>query len=224
MIDPELDTDGDGLKDIDEVERYGTNPNVADTDGDGFDDRDEIVEKAFDADNNNFQFNPLIADVPQSHLPHRQRGRHADRLLQPDPRGVRLRRPHPEGGPRAAPRAGEGHRSRRPRRARRVPLRHRSRGSGHRRRRLLRLPRGLGLDDHRRRHGGDAPGVPQPPAPRLRRRRLHRLRGVRGGHRSYGGHPEPGPHRDRAHRDPPRASAPTSPSPWRIPTPTPGTG
>ncbi|MFN3199689.1 MAG: LamG-like jellyroll fold domain-containing protein [Bradymonadia bacterium] len=64
-IDPTLDTDEDGLTDVEELERYGTNPFVADTDGDGFDDYNEVVEKAFDAENNNFQFNPLIADVPQ---------------------------------------------------------------------------------------------------------------------------------------------------------------
>jgi hypothetical protein len=33
-IDPTLDTDGDGLPDVDEIEIYGTNPNTYDTDGD----------------------------------------------------------------------------------------------------------------------------------------------------------------------------------------------
>ncbi|MFN3199694.1 MAG: LamG-like jellyroll fold domain-containing protein [Bradymonadia bacterium] len=65
MIDPDLDTDGDGLTDVDEINQHGTNPLVADTDGDGFDDFNEVVEKAFDPENNNFQFNPRIADVPQ---------------------------------------------------------------------------------------------------------------------------------------------------------------
>jgi hypothetical protein len=33
-IDPTLDTDGDGLTDVEEIETYGTNPNTYDTDGD----------------------------------------------------------------------------------------------------------------------------------------------------------------------------------------------
>lgn len=33
-IDPTLDTDGDGLPDVDEIDIYGTNPNTYDTDGD----------------------------------------------------------------------------------------------------------------------------------------------------------------------------------------------
>ncbi|MFA6474648.1 MAG: hypothetical protein WCV88_00420 [Patescibacteria group bacterium] len=37
----ELDTDKDGLRDIDE-KRYGTDPLKADTDGDGFTDKEEI--------------------------------------------------------------------------------------------------------------------------------------------------------------------------------------
>lgn len=60
----ETDTDGDGLTDVKETTIYFTNPEVIDTDGDGYDDYEEIVIKAFDATTNNFQFNPLIADVP----------------------------------------------------------------------------------------------------------------------------------------------------------------
>jgi len=67
-IDPELDTDGDALTDIEEIERYGTSPTVADTDGDGFSDREEIFEKAFDPETDNYQFNPLIADVPDLNI------------------------------------------------------------------------------------------------------------------------------------------------------------
>lgn len=39
---PDADSDGDGLTDTDETERYGTDPQIADTDGDGIDDGDEV--------------------------------------------------------------------------------------------------------------------------------------------------------------------------------------
>jgi len=38
-----LDSDGDGLSDVDEQQRYNTNPDKSDTDGDGLTDRDEIM-------------------------------------------------------------------------------------------------------------------------------------------------------------------------------------
>jgi len=41
-VDPNKDTDGDGLTDAEE-EFYGTDPNNPDTDGDGFSDFEEIV-------------------------------------------------------------------------------------------------------------------------------------------------------------------------------------
>ena len=41
-IDPEADTDNDGIKDIDEIELFGTDPENADTDGDGLSDYDEL--------------------------------------------------------------------------------------------------------------------------------------------------------------------------------------
>ncbi|MEW5756617.1 MAG: LamG-like jellyroll fold domain-containing protein [Pseudomonadota bacterium] len=59
------DSDGDGLSDELEINTYRTNPEVRDTDGDGFDDYEEIITKAFSAQTNNFQFNPLIADAPK---------------------------------------------------------------------------------------------------------------------------------------------------------------
>jgi len=37
-----VDSDGDGIRDIDEVEKYGTNPNSKDTDNDGLSDYEEI--------------------------------------------------------------------------------------------------------------------------------------------------------------------------------------
>lgn len=43
-IDPEADTDGDGVKDIDEIELFGTDPEIADTDGDGLSDHDELYD------------------------------------------------------------------------------------------------------------------------------------------------------------------------------------
>jgi len=38
----DVDTDGDGIRDVDEVEKYGTNPSSRDTDSDGLSDYDEI--------------------------------------------------------------------------------------------------------------------------------------------------------------------------------------
>jgi len=58
------DTDGDGITDVDEA-TFGTSPTVKDSDGDGFSDFKEITEFGFNPDNNNFRFNPLIADVPK---------------------------------------------------------------------------------------------------------------------------------------------------------------
>ena len=37
-----VDTDGDGLSDVQETDRYGTNPELSDSDGDGLNDREEI--------------------------------------------------------------------------------------------------------------------------------------------------------------------------------------
>jgi hypothetical protein len=51
-VDVNVDTDGDGLSDTDEISIYGTNPNKADSDGDGVDDGTEI----------NSGSNPLISD------------------------------------------------------------------------------------------------------------------------------------------------------------------
>ena len=41
-IDPNLDSDGDGLTDYEEIHIYGTNPLVTDTDGDGYPDGEEV--------------------------------------------------------------------------------------------------------------------------------------------------------------------------------------
>jgi hypothetical protein len=60
----EGDTDGDGLTDCEEAE-LGTALHLADTDGDGFTDYYEVVELGFSPENNNFKFNPLIADTPR---------------------------------------------------------------------------------------------------------------------------------------------------------------
>ena len=48
-----IDSDGDGLRDDDEVNIHGTNPNLSDTDADGLSDADEI---------NTHQTNPNAAD------------------------------------------------------------------------------------------------------------------------------------------------------------------
>ena len=54
-LDPNADSDGDGLSDWDEVFRLGTDPNQADTDGDGLSDGSETLAGAnpLDADENN---------------------------------------------------------------------------------------------------------------------------------------------------------------------------
>lgn len=57
------DLDGDGL--TDSLERtIGTALNRTDTDYDGFSDCEELIEKGWASDNDNYRFNPLIADVP----------------------------------------------------------------------------------------------------------------------------------------------------------------
>ncbi len=61
----DLDTDKDGLSDLEELNVYGTNPNLFDTDADGFSDFDEVVTLGFDPDGNRLRFNPLIADTPK---------------------------------------------------------------------------------------------------------------------------------------------------------------
>jgi len=57
-VDPDLDSDGDGLTDRDEIRIYGTDPSLADSDGDGLDDGDEVarwgVEWNGDIDNDGF--------------------------------------------------------------------------------------------------------------------------------------------------------------------------
>jgi hypothetical protein len=60
-----VDSDGDGLSDVDERTIYGTSPVLADTDGDGISDRDEIVGHAFDPEDAPTRYNPLVADVPE---------------------------------------------------------------------------------------------------------------------------------------------------------------
>jgi Bacterial TSP3 repeat len=59
-----VDTDGDGLSDVDERTLHGTSPLLVDTDGDGISDYDEIVLHGFDPTNAPLRFNPRVADVP----------------------------------------------------------------------------------------------------------------------------------------------------------------
>jgi len=44
VVDRDLDTDGDGLSNVDEIDKYGTNPIIVDTDEAGLSDRDEIQQ------------------------------------------------------------------------------------------------------------------------------------------------------------------------------------
>ncbi len=60
----DLDTDGDGLFDCEEL-ALGTAMHLSDSDGDGISDYDEVVEYGFSPENNNYKFNPLIADTPK---------------------------------------------------------------------------------------------------------------------------------------------------------------
>ncbi|MBL1217559.1 MAG: LamG domain-containing protein [Planctomycetes bacterium] len=63
----DVDTDGDGLSDSRENE-LGTAVNVTDSDADGYSDYDEVVIKNFQPDIDNYQFNPLIADLPTASI------------------------------------------------------------------------------------------------------------------------------------------------------------
>ena len=45
QIDPTLDSDKDRIPDIEEINRYGTDPNSYDTDKDGIGDRQEILDR-----------------------------------------------------------------------------------------------------------------------------------------------------------------------------------
>lgn len=58
------DADGDRLPDCFE-RSIGTSVFDPDSDGDALTDYQEVVNKAFDRASNNYQFNPLIADIPQ---------------------------------------------------------------------------------------------------------------------------------------------------------------
>lgn len=57
-----IDTDGDGLNDFDELNRYFTDPQKTDTDGDGWLDKDELT---WYSPENPHVWNPLIADLPR---------------------------------------------------------------------------------------------------------------------------------------------------------------
>lgn len=61
----EKDSDGDGLSDEKELTVYFTHPGRADTDGDGYSDYEELINKGFAESNNNYRWNPLIADIPE---------------------------------------------------------------------------------------------------------------------------------------------------------------
>jgi len=49
VLNPALDTDGDGLVDLEEIIVYKTNPLLTDTDADGFSDFTEIITYGFNA-------------------------------------------------------------------------------------------------------------------------------------------------------------------------------
>ena len=58
QIDPTLDSDKDRIPDIEEINRYGTDPNSYDTDKDGIGDREEILQRT----------DPTSADTDQDRL------------------------------------------------------------------------------------------------------------------------------------------------------------
>ena len=60
-VNSKSDTDGDGLSDVDEIYKIGTNPRMADTDGDGVDDGAEM--NLFNPQNPTV-WNPNVADLP----------------------------------------------------------------------------------------------------------------------------------------------------------------
>ncbi|MFK7930251.1 MAG: hypothetical protein AB8H79_18835 [Myxococcota bacterium] len=60
----DADEDEDGLTDCEELE-LGTALHLADSDGDGFSDYREVVELGFSPENNNYKFNPRVADTPR---------------------------------------------------------------------------------------------------------------------------------------------------------------
>lgn len=62
-IDPTLDSDGDRLPDVLELE-LGTSPFDVDTDFDGYTDGEEVLDYR-SRSTNRFRFNPLLADVPR---------------------------------------------------------------------------------------------------------------------------------------------------------------
>lgn len=59
-----VDTDGDGLSDVEETTLHGTSPLLADTDGDGLSDYEEVVQRVFDPERAPLRFNPRVADLP----------------------------------------------------------------------------------------------------------------------------------------------------------------
>ena len=61
-VDNNKDTDSDGISDVDEIYKIGTNPLSEDTDGDGTDDGAEM--KVFNP-NNPAVWNPHVADLPK---------------------------------------------------------------------------------------------------------------------------------------------------------------
>ena len=62
QIDPTLDSDKDRIPDIEEINRYGTDPNSYDTDKDGIGDRQEILDRT----------DPNSADTDRDGIPDSQ--------------------------------------------------------------------------------------------------------------------------------------------------------
>jgi hypothetical protein len=59
-----LDTDGDGLTDVEEINYYRTNPTLPDTDGDALSDGEEVRHYSYNPESADYEYNPLIADIP----------------------------------------------------------------------------------------------------------------------------------------------------------------
>ena len=84
VVDDDLDTDGDGLTNVDEADIYSTNPTIVDTDGDSLEDGYEVLTSKTDPTDADTDDAPLVHEAL---LPEAARGPATDR---PATTGCRL--------------------------------------------------------------------------------------------------------------------------------------